>query len=75
MKEYLQYILDDLFYTIMDAIALGVALGIFIKIIRWITPLKSWVAVKENAIASTIIWALILVIFGAFVIAGFFIPA
>jgi len=75
MKEYLQYILDDLFYTIMDAIALAIALGIFIKIIRWITPLKGWEKIKENTIALTIIWALLLVMFGAFVIAGFFIPA
>lgn len=75
MREYLQYILDDFFYTIMDAIALGIALGIFIKIIHWITPLKSWEKIKENTIALTIIWAVILIIFGAFVIAGFFIPA
>ena len=75
MKEYLQYILDDLFYTIMDAIALGIALGVLIKIISWISPLKSWEKIKDNAIALVIIWAVILVIFGAFVIAGFFIPA
>lgn len=75
MKEYLQYILDDLFYTIMDAIALGIALGVLIKIISWISPLKSWEKIKDNAIALVIIWAVILVIFGAFVVAGFFIPA
>ena len=75
MREYLQYILDDLFYTIMDAIALGIALGVFIKVIHWFTPLKSWDKIKESSVASAIIWALILIIFGAFVVAGFFISA
>jgi len=73
MNEYLWYILDDFFYNIIDALALGVSLGLFIKIISLIAPFKSWDKIKENTTALAIIWAIILVIFGVFIIAGYFI--
>jgi uncharacterized membrane protein YjfL (UPF0719 family) len=74
MNEYLQYVLDGFFYNIVDAIVLAVSLGIFIRIIAWIIPLKSWEKIKENSIALVIIWAIILIIFGVFIISGYFIP-
>jgi len=74
MSEYLQYVLDGFFYNIIDAIVLAVSLGIFIRIIAWIIPLKSWEKIKENSIALVIIWAIILIIFGVFIISGYFIP-
>ena len=74
MNEYLQYILDGFFYNIVDAVVFGVSLGIFVKIIALIIPLKGWEKIKENAIALVIIWSIILIIFGAFIISGYFIP-
>ena len=73
MNEYLQYLVDDFFYTIVDAIALAVSLGIFIKVITLFTPLKNWGKIQENNLSLTIILTSLLVIFGAFAIAGFFI--
>jgi hypothetical protein len=74
MNEYLQYILDSFIYNIIDAITFAVALGILMKVITWIIPLKDWEKIKENAVALTIIWAIILILFGAFIISGYFIP-
>ena len=74
MNEYLQYLLDGFFYNIVDAIVFGIALGIFVKIIAWIIPLKGWEKIKENPVALVIIWSIILIIFGAFIISGYFIP-
>jgi len=74
MNEYLQYVLDGFFYNIIDAIVLAVSLGIFIRIIAWIIPLKNWEKIKENSIALVIIWAIILITFGVFIISGYFIP-
>ncbi len=74
MNEYLQYVLDGFFYNIIDAIVLAISLGLFIRIIAWIIPLKGWEKIKENSIASVIIWAIILIIFGVFIISGYFIP-
>jgi len=74
VNEYLQYILDGFFYNIVDAIVFGIALGIFVKIITWIIPLKGWEKIKENSVALVIIWSIILIIFGAFIISGYFIP-
>ena len=75
MNEYLQYILDDFFYTIVDTIVLAVSLGIFIKLIALTTPLKSWDKIKDNSVALSIVWMIILFIFGAFIVAGFFLPS
>jgi len=74
MNEYLQYVLDGFFYNIIDAIVLAFSLGIFIRIIAWISPLKSWKKIKDNNIALVIIWAIILIIFGVFIISGYFVP-
>jgi len=74
MNEYLQYVLDGFFYNIIDAIVLAFSLGIFIRIIAWISPLKSWEKIKENSIALVIIWAIILIIFRVFIISGYFVP-
>jgi len=74
MNEYLQYILDGFFYNIVDAVVFGISLGIFVKIITLIIPLKGWEKIKENPIALVIIWSIILLIFGAFIISGYFIP-
>jgi len=74
MNEYLQYILDGFFYNIVDAIVFGISLGIFVKIITLIIPLKGWEKIKENPVALVIIWSIILIIFGAFIISGYFIP-
>lgn len=74
MNEYLQYIFDGFFYNIVDAIVFGIALGIFMKIITQIVPLKGWEKIKENAVALAIIWSIMLIIFGAFIISGYFIP-
>ena len=73
MNEYLQYLLDNFIYTILDAAALGLGIVILIRIITWLTPLKLE-KIKENSIAIIIIWGIILVIFGAFTISGYFIP-
>ena len=74
MNEYLQYILDGFFYNIVDAVVFGIALDIFVKIIAWIIPLKGWEKIKENTVALVILWSIILIIFGAFIISGYFIP-
>jgi hypothetical protein len=74
MNEYLQYLLDGFFYNIVDAVVFGISLGIFIKIIARIIPLKGWEKIKENAVALVIIWSIIMIIFGAFIISGYFIP-
>lgn len=74
MIEYLQYILDDFFYNLVDAVALGISLAVLIKIISLVTPLKNWTKIQESSIATAIIWAVILIIFGAFVISGYFVP-
>ncbi len=73
MNEYLQYFLDDLIYTILDALVLGLGIAILFRIIMWLTPLKLE-KVKENNIAVIIIWGIILVVFGVFTISGYFIP-
>ena len=73
MNEYLQYLLDNFIYTILDAAALGLGIVILIRIITWLTPLKLE-KIKENSIAIIIIWGIILAIFGAFTISGYFIP-
>lgn len=74
MNEYLQYILDGFFYNIIDALVFSISLGIFVKIITLIIPLKGWEKIKENPVALVIIWSIILLIFGAFIISGYFIP-
>lgn len=74
MNDYLQYIFDDFFYSIIDAIAVAISIGVFIRLVVLISPLRGWEKVKENSIALAIIWSVVLFIFGAFVIAGFFIP-
>jgi len=74
VNEYLQYILDGFFYNIVDAVVFGIALDIFVKIIAWIIPLKGWEKIKENTVALVILWSIILIIFGAFIISGYFIP-
>lgn len=74
MNEYLQYILEGFFYNIVDAIVFGISLVIFVKIIAYIIPFKSWEKIKENPIAIAIIWSIILIIFGSFIISGYFIP-
>ena len=74
MNEYLQYIIDGFFCNIVDAVVFGIALDIFVKIIAWINPLKGWEKIKENPVALVIIWSIILIIFGAFIISGYFIP-
>jgi len=74
MNGYLQYVLDDFFYSIVDAIALGISLSVLIRVIMWVSPLKGWEKIKENNITLAIIWAIILIIFGAFVISGYFVP-
>lgn len=74
MAEYLQYILDSFIYNIIDAIAFGVGLGILIKIISLLTPLKGWEKIKENSMALVIIWAIVLVLFGVYTISGYFVP-
>lgn len=73
MNEYLQYLLDDFFYTIFDAIALGLGIAILIRMISWLTPLKLE-KVKENNSAVVIIWGIILIVFAVFTISGYFIP-
>jgi len=73
-SEYLQYIVDSFFYNIVDSIILAISLGLLIKIISWITPLKSLEKIKENSIALVIIWTVIIILFGAFIISGYFIP-
>lgn len=73
MSNYLQYLFDDFFYSIVDAIAMAVSIGIFIKILVLISPLRCWEKIKENSIALAIIWAVVLSIFGTFVIVGYFI--
>lgn len=74
MAEYLQYILDSFIYNIIDAIAFGVGLGILIKIVSLLTPLKGWEKIKENSMALVIIWAIVLVLFGVYTISGYFVP-
>jgi len=74
MNEYSQYLLDGIFYNLVDAVVFGISLGIFIKIIDWMIPLKGWGKIKENAVALLVIWSIILIIFGAFIISGYFIP-
>jgi len=74
MVEYLQYILDSFVYNIIDAIAFGVGLGILIKIVSLLTPLKGWEKIKENSMALVIIWAIVLVLFGVYTISGYFVP-
>jgi len=74
MNEYLQYILDSFIYTIIDAVAFGLGIVILIRIITRISPLKDMEKIKENSIAVAIIWAIILILFGAFTISGYFIP-
>ncbi len=74
MNEYLQYILDGFIYIIIDAITFGLGLAILIKIINWLSPLKGLEKIKENNIATAIIWATIFVIFAAFTISGWFVP-
>ena len=75
MYEYLQYILDSFIYSIVDAIAFGLSVVVLIRLITWATPLGGFEKIKENYVAMTIIWAIILVLFGAFTISGYFIPA
>ncbi|MCM8820140.1 MAG: hypothetical protein NC925_05025 [Candidatus Omnitrophica bacterium] len=67
-------ILDGFFYNIIDALVLAVSLGIFVRIIAWITSIKNWEKIKESGITLVIIWAIILIIFGVFIISGYFIP-
>ena len=74
MNEYFQYIIEQFFYNIIDAIALGISLVIFIKIITWLTPLKELRKIQENSIGAAIVWAIIFIIFAAFIISGYFIP-
>ncbi len=74
MNEYLQYILDDFFYGIVDAVAVAVALAIFIKILTRIGPMKGWETIKDNSVAAAIIWAVMLSVFGAFLISTYFAP-
>ena len=74
MNEYLTYILNSFFYNIIDALAFAVALGILMKVITWITPLKNWEKIRENSITLTIVLVVILIIFGAYVISGYFVP-
>lgn len=72
--QYIQYILDSFIYNIVDAIAFGVGLGILIKIISLITPLKNWEKIKESGVALAIIWTTILILFATYAISGYFIP-
>ena len=74
MNEYLQYILDSFIYNITDAIAFGIGIGILIKVISLITPLKGWEKIKENSLALVIIWITILILFAAYAISGYFVP-
>ncbi|MFH1346801.1 MAG: hypothetical protein ABIH10_00945 [Spirochaetota bacterium] len=74
MNGYLQYILDSFVYNIVDAITFGIGLIILIKIITLFTPLKNWEKIKENGLALAIIWIVILILFGAYTISGYFIP-
>jgi heme/copper-type cytochrome/quinol oxidase subunit 2 len=73
MNQYLQYILDSFVYNIIDAIAFGLGLGILIKIISLMTPLKGWEKIKENSLALVIIWTIILILFGVYAISGYFV--
>lgn len=75
MNGYLQYISDSFVYNIVDAITFGIGLIILIKIITLFTPLKNWEKIKENGLALAIIWIMILILFGAYAISGYFIPA
>ncbi len=75
MNEYLQYILDSFVYNIIDAVAFGLGLGILIKVISLITPLKSWEKIKESGLTLVIIWTTILILFAAYAILGYFVPA
>lgn len=74
MGGYLQYILDGFVYTITDAVVVGLGIAILIRIITWVTPLKAWDKIKENSIATAIVWGIILTIFGVFTISGYFVP-
>ena len=74
MNEYLKYISDSIVYNIVDAITFGIGMGILIKVISFITPLKSWEKIKESSLALTIIWTTILILFAAYAISGYFVP-
>lgn len=75
MSVYLSYILDSLVYNIVDAIIFGLSLAIFIKVISLMTPIKTWEKIKESPVALAIILGIILVLFGAYAISGYFAPA
>ena len=74
MSEYLQYLLDGLVYTITDAVVIGLAIAILIRIVMWLTPLKSLDKIKENSTAMLVIVTTILLIFGAYTIIMYFVP-
>ena len=74
MYEYLQYFLNSFIYTVIDAIALGLGIAIIIRIITWLTSLNGLEKIRENNIATAIIWGIILIILGVFTISGYFIP-
>lgn len=73
-KVYLIYIFEDIFYSFIDVIVYAISLGILIKLLSILTPLKDWGKIKESSMASAIVLSIIFVLFTLFTVAGWYLP-